>query len=71
MDTFQAVPSVRAIEMAIMDITQERLVMTPDELQDKRLATAAAIHSEYSWDSLVKDQWQPFLQRVLSDVNAA
>jgi len=45
--------------------------MTADELQDKRLATAAAIHTEYSWDTLVRDQWQPFLRRVLNDANAS
>ena len=71
MDTFQAVPSVRAVEAAIMDLTQERLSMTPAQLDDKRRETAAAIHAEYGWDNLVQEQWQPFLQRVLSDVNAA
>lgn len=71
MNTFQASPSVPAIAQAIMDLTHERLSIVPDYLFERRLATAATIHQKYSWDNLVKKQWQPFLQRVLSDVNAA
>lgn len=69
LDAWQAVPSVPDIADAIIALHQERSAMTPGELDDKRRATAAAIHSEYSWDSLVRDQWQPFLQRVLHDIN--
>ncbi len=60
---------MQGIEAAIMALWQERMVMTAGELNDKRLATSAAIHAEYGWDNLVRDQWQPFLRRVLNDVN--
>ena len=69
MDSFQAVPSVPAIAAAIMDLWQDRMAMTADELEDKRRWTSAAIHGEYSWDNLVAEQWQPFLRRVLDDIN--
>jgi glycosyltransferase involved in cell wall biosynthesis len=69
MDTFQAVPSVQAVAHAIVELSQERSAMTPGELDDKRRATATAIHDEYAWDNLVRDQWQPFLKRVLDDIN--
>ena len=69
MDSFQAVPSVPAIAAAIMQLWQERRGMTADELDEKRRYTSAAIHGEYSWDTLVAEQWQPFLRRVLDDIN--
>ena len=69
MEAYQAMPSVPAIEAAILELCQERSAMTPSQLDDKRRATSAAIHHEYSWDSLVRDQWQPFLRRVLHDLN--
>ena len=68
MDSFQAYPCVHSLADAILELWQEHSAMTPAELDDKRRETAAAIHSEYSWDSLVAGQWQPFLRRVLDDL---
>ena len=68
-ESFQAEPSVQAVADAIMSLWQAKQDMTPGELDDKRRATSAAIHSEYSWDTLVAEQWQPFLRRVLDDAN--
>jgi len=69
MQSFQAMPSVTDIATGIMDLWNEKLSMKPAELEAKRQATAKAIHDEYSWDSLVAEQWQPFLRRVLDDIN--
>ncbi len=69
MDSWQAAPSVQGIEAGMIALWQERMVMTANELEEKRQATSAAIHAEYGWDNLVREQWQPFLRRVLGDVN--
>ena len=69
MDSFQAVPSVPAIAKAIVDLWQDRRGMTAGALDEKRRCTSAAIHTEYGWDNLVAEQWQPFLRRVLDDIN--
>lgn len=33
----------------------------------KRLQTQAAIHEEYSWDSIVRDQWTPLIARLADE----
>ncbi len=32
--------------------------------QSERLKVSAAIHEEYSWDTIVRDQWQPLMERL-------
>jgi hypothetical protein len=53
-----------------MALHQECSQMTPSQLDEKRRVTSAAIHQEYSWDIIADQYWRPFVQRVLSDVNA-
>jgi len=38
--------------------------------QHERLRTSAAIHLEYSWDTIVRDQWRPLMTRLAGDVEA-
>jgi glycosyltransferase involved in cell wall biosynthesis len=33
----------------------------------KRLQTQTAIHQEYSWDSIVRDNWQPLITRLANE----
>ena len=33
----------------------------------RRLQTSKAIHEEYSWDTIVREQWAPFMARVAAD----
>lgn len=69
MDTWQAVPSVPGVADAMMKLTQERRALTQEQLDEKRRVTSAAIHQEYSWDTIAAQYWQPFMQRVLADIN--
>jgi hypothetical protein len=33
----------------------------------KRIATQDAIHAEYDWDSIVRDQWRPLISRIAEE----
>ena len=34
----------------------------------QRLKVSAAIHAEYSWDIIVRDQWQPLIERLAGSI---
>jgi len=69
MNANQAIPSVGEIVDACIRLADERAGMTPEQLSEKRRETSAAIHDEYSWDVIAAQHWQPFVRRVLNDLN--
>lgn len=36
--------------------------------QSQRLKVSESIHTEYSWDTIVKEQWQPLIERVAGNI---
>lgn len=62
MDAWQAWPDVDGIRDALQALYEE-----PTD-HDKARRTQAAIHEEYSWDSIVRDQWAPLMERLSGEV---
>lgn len=70
MNSWQAWPNKAGIVEAMESLYAEWLSEDRgqgDGWQAKRRYASAAIHSEYNWDTIVRDQWQPLMARLAAD----
>jgi glycosyltransferase involved in cell wall biosynthesis len=61
MGAWQAWPDVRGITDALNEQYEQ---WAGGWSMSQRLKVSAAIHNEFSWDSIVRDQWAPFVAKI-------
>jgi glycosyltransferase involved in cell wall biosynthesis len=64
MNSWQAIPSVANITNALHDYYEQWQDAGADWPIERRIEAQDAIHSEYSWDVIVADQWAPLMQQI-------
>ena len=64
LNSWQAWPDANGIRDALEDLYAQWHDNGNVWPEAKRLQAEALIHAEYSWDSIVRDNWQPLLQRL-------
>lgn len=67
MHSYQAWPSVRDITDKLNRLYDAWTVCGGDWPLQQRIATQNAIHAEYDWDAIVRDQWQPLMARLANE----
>lgn len=67
MNSWQAWPDVRGIQDALEELHEQWDSNERMWPLSQRLKAQAAIHSEYSWDSIVRDNWQPLVARLAKE----
>lgn len=67
MNAFQAWPDVRDMEDKLNQLYAEWEADGGDWAIEKRIAAQNAIHAEYSWDTIVKEQWAPLITRLADE----
>lgn len=67
MKSYQAWPSKSSMLDKLQRLYEAWEIAGGDWPLVKRVATSAAIHAEYDWDAIVRDQWAPFVERVAED----
>lgn len=67
MNAFQAWPDVRDMEDKLTHLYVEWEADGGDWAIEKRIAVQNAIHAEYSWDTIVRDQWAPLMTRLADE----
>lgn len=67
MNSWQVLPDPRHIRTALEAFHQLWLDNGRDLPLDKRIETQNAIHAEYSWDTIVREQWSPLITRLADE----
>jgi glycosyltransferase involved in cell wall biosynthesis len=67
MNAFQAWPDVRDMTDKLNELYAAWEADGGDWAMEKRLAAQDAIHAEYSWDAIVRDQWAPLMARLADE----
>jgi len=67
MNSWQAWPDVRGIQDALEELHAQWEANGRLWPVSQRLKAQEAIHSEYSWDSIVRDNWQPLVARLANE----
>lgn len=67
MNAYQAWPDVRDMTDKVQRLYEMWDVSGRDWPIAKRVATQDAIHAEYDWDSIVRDQWQPLITQLAEE----
>lgn len=67
MMAFQALPSARHMVQQMQRLYESWEVCGGDWPISKRLQTSKAIHDEYDWDIIVRDQWAPLVTRIANE----
>ena len=68
LNSWWAIPDHRGITEALNALYEEWHKNGGRWMMDKRLAAQNAIHTEYSWDSIVRDQWAPLMTQMAGEV---
>lgn len=64
MNAWQAWPDVHGIKDALDDLYEQWHDNNNQWSLPQRLKVSQMIHDEFSWDSIVRDQWQPFIAKI-------
>lgn len=67
MHSYQAWPSVKDITDKLDRLYDAWLISGKDWPIAKRIATQDAIHAEFDWDMIVRDQWHPLIARLADE----
>ena len=67
MNAYQAWPSVKDMTDKLTRLYEEWDAAGRDWPLDKRLQTQDAIHAEYDWDMIVRDQWAPLIAQLAEE----
>lgn len=67
MNAWQAWPDVRGICDALNELYEQWDANGMDWDVEQRTKVQDAIHSEYSWDTIVRDQWRPLVARLAKE----
>lgn len=67
MMSYQAIPSKASMVDKLGRLYEAWDVAGGDWPLAKRIATQDAIHAEYDWDAIVRDQWAPFMAKAAED----
>lgn len=67
MNAWQAWPDAKGIAEKLEVLHAEWLADGGDWAMEKRIKTQDAIHSEYDWDAIVRDQWRPLITRLADE----
>lgn len=67
MNAWQAWPSVTDMTDKLQRLYEQWDACGGDWPIAKRLATSKAIHDEYSWDVIVRDQWGPLMTKLADE----
>ena len=70
MNSWQAWPDHQAITEALEEYYQAWLDNSRCWSPEQRSQTSKQIHDEYSWDSIVRDYWIPFVARLANEAPA-
>lgn len=70
-NAWQAWPDHEGITDALHSLYSSLLHNAGRPTLHDRLKTSAAIHNEYSWDVIVRDQWRPLMARMAEEVAGA
>lgn len=64
MNAWQAWPDVHGIRDALEELYAQWWALDRQWSLPQRLRVSQMIHDEYSWDSIVRDQWAPLMARL-------
>lgn len=64
MNAWQAWPDVHGIKDALDELYEQWHSNNDAWSLPQRLKVSQMIHDEFSWDSIVRDQWQPFITKI-------
>ncbi len=67
MNSYQAWPDGAHMTECLNSLYEEWLKDGGDWAMEKRIATQDAIHAEYNWDVIVRDQWAPLMTRLADE----
>jgi glycosyltransferase involved in cell wall biosynthesis len=67
MHSYQAWPSKRSMIDKLDRLYDSWLIAGGDWPMSKRFSTSQAIHAEYDWDTIVRDQWMPLVERLAEE----
>jgi len=67
MNSWQAWPDVRGIQDALEELHAQWEANGRLWPMSQRLRAQESIHGEYSWDSIVRDNWQPLVARLADE----
>jgi len=67
MNSYQAWPDVKDMQDKLERLYDAWEVCGGDWPMQKRIATQNAIHAEYDWDAIVRDQWAPLMAQLAED----
>lgn len=67
MDSWQAWPDARGIAAALEDLHEQWYSNNGSWPMSARLKASSAIHDEFDWDTIVRDQWTPLLNRLADE----
>ena len=67
-NSWQAWPDWEGIRDALQSLYDSLAHNKSRPTRSDRLKVSAAIHAEYSWDVIVRDQWRPLITRLAGDV---
>lgn len=67
-NSWQAWPDHEGITDALNSLYAQQEQAGGQWQRSERLRVSAAIHNEYSWDSIVRDQWRPLIARLAGEV---
>ena len=67
MHSYQAWPSIRDITDKLNRLYDAWLISGGEWPMSKRIETQNAIHAEYDWNAIVRDQWQPLITRLAAE----
>jgi glycosyltransferase involved in cell wall biosynthesis len=70
-NAWQAWPDHEGITDALHSLYSSLLHNAGRPTLHDRLKTSTAIHNEYSWDVIVRDQWRPLMTRLAGEVAGA
>jgi glycosyltransferase involved in cell wall biosynthesis len=70
MHSYQALPSKRSMLDKMQRLYEAWTLCGGEWPMSKRTATQNAIHAEYDWDAIVRDQWAPLIARLADEAPA-
>lgn len=67
-NSWQVWPDHEGITDALHSLRTSLMHNAGSPTMSDRLKVSAAIHAEYSWDTIVKDQWLPLMERMTQSI---
>lgn len=68
MNSYQAIPDTKGVENALHELYAEQEKFAGKWTMTQRKELQDAIHGEYEWDAIVREQWAPLITHLAAEV---